>query len=462
MATDPLGPAQNTGPIDPYAEYGSSGLKRYGGYVQEEFLRELQGPQGVAVFAEMAANHAICAAMLYAVETMCRRASWRMEAGSEQREDQEAADFIDSCRDDMSTTWQDVVSEALTALIYGWSYHEIVYKVRRGDVAETGRSKHSDGKIGWRKLPLRAQESLDQWVFDPAGGIQGMIQRAAPTYLPVTLPIDKCLLFRTTTRKNNPEGRSLLRGAYRSWYIAKNIETFEAIGIERDLAGIPYARIPGECMLSTAPTAKKEVYTAFKKILTSLRNDEQASVILPSDRDANGELLYDLGLMGAPGSKQIDTDKIIRRYDQRIAQTILADLILIGHSDTGSYALMAEKVSLFSQALDSILDVIEDVFNRYAIPRTLALNGYRLKVQPMLRHGPVEKVNLKDLSEFVSKISGAGIALDDEPMKAYLREAADLPAPPEPEAGELDSRSAADDSVMAALDQVMAALDEAE
>jgi len=32
--------------------------------------------------------------------------------------------------------------------------------------------------------------------------------------------------------------------------------------------------------------------------------------------------------MSAAGSRQIDTDKIIRRYEQRIATSMLADFIL--------------------------------------------------------------------------------------------------------------------------------------
>lgn len=33
---------------------------------------------------------------------------------------------------DMQDTWSDTISEILSFLTYGWSYHEIVYKVRAG------------------------------------------------------------------------------------------------------------------------------------------------------------------------------------------------------------------------------------------------------------------------------------------------------------------------------------------
>jgi hypothetical protein len=107
------------------------------------------------------------------------------------------------------------------------------------------RSKYTDGKIGWRKMPIRSQETLQRWVFDESGGNMGMVQLAPPKYETTFLPIEKCLLFRSTTIKNNPEGRSFLRNAYRPWFYKKRLEEIEGIGIERDLAGLPVAQ--GAC-----------------------------------------------------------------------------------------------------------------------------------------------------------------------------------------------------------------------
>ena len=59
-----------------------------------------------------------------------------------------------------------------------------------------------------------------------------------------TIPMSKALLFRTKSRKNNPEGRSILRNAYRSWYFKRRIQEIEGIGIERDLAGLPVMHGP--------------------------------------------------------------------------------------------------------------------------------------------------------------------------------------------------------------------------
>jgi hypothetical protein len=43
--------------------------------------------------------------------------------------------------DDMSHTWDDMISEILTMLVYGWSWHEIVYKKRVGPVGDRSQEE---------------------------------------------------------------------------------------------------------------------------------------------------------------------------------------------------------------------------------------------------------------------------------------------------------------------------------
>lgn len=420
-----VGPAKIVSPFD---EIGDSGLKRYGGTVNEEFLYELQGINGVKVLREMSENDAICAAMLYALETLCRRATWRVNAASSSQEDQFWADFIEECRRDMSHTWESFVMEAFTMFRFGWAWHEKIFKIRGGDVRDPKyRSKYYDGRIGWRKIPLRGQESLFEWDLDKSGGIQGLYQIAYPKFDKRYIPIDKSLLFRTTTVKNNPEGRSLLRGAYKAWYFKKQIETFEAIGIERDLVGTPYAEIPAEYLATNATADQKTVANSFKKLVANLRNDEMASFVMPQAWNDQGNPLFKVGLLTSPGEKMIDTDPVIKRYDQRIAMTILADLILIGHVQLGSYALMDKKVSMFSRALDSFLDDMAAVLNMHAVPELVRLNGGRPKAYPYFTHSAVEEVSLRDLSDYVNKLVHSKVIAPSEELEAHMLDVARLP-----------------------------------
>lgn len=142
-------------------EIGRIGQRRYGGTIYEEFLHELRGTRGIEVYREMSENDDVVGAILFAIEMLVRQCDWNVEPGGDAAKDKEAAEFVESCMHDMQDTWTDTISEILSFLTYGWSFHEIVYKRRMGNTKNpTTKSKYTDGLIGWKKLPIRAQETL--------------------------------------------------------------------------------------------------------------------------------------------------------------------------------------------------------------------------------------------------------------------------------------------------------------
>ena len=241
----------------------------------------------------------------------------------------------------MSQSWSITLSDVVSMFKFGWSFHEIVYKRRLGP-RKTDSSRHNDGRWGWKRLPIRAQASLDRWVFDDHGIVQGMVQRAAPNYNQIFIPIERSLLFRTESSLNNPEGRSILRTAYRSWFLKKNIQEVEAIGIERDLAGLPVVRISREIMTSTAPN-DVETVQHFKDMLNGIRRGEEDGVMLPIEYDDSGNPLIEFELLRSGGTRQINTSEIVRRYDQDIAQSVLADFVRLGHDRSRFLCIGAGK-----------------------------------------------------------------------------------------------------------------------
>jgi len=419
--------------INPYVELGATGLTRFGGWISEEWLNDLQGVKGIRIYKEMRDNDPVIGAILFALKMLIRQASWRIDAAGDSQADREAADFLKSCMGDMSHSWNDFIAEVLSMLVFGWSLHEICYKRRLGDNRDPAkRSKHNDGRIGWRKIPIRAQETLFEWVFDDDGGIKAMRQQPPPDYKLRAIPIEKALLFRTETSKNNPEGRSILRNAWRPYYFKKNIEEIEGIGIERDLAGLPVALVPPELLSPNATDEQKAVLKSIKELVTKLRRDEMEGVVFPAEDLPDGKKTgYKLTLLSAGGNsrRNFDTNAIITRYDQRIAMTVMADFIMLGHEKVGSFALSSSKTELFSLAVGAILDSIEEVLNTYAVPRLFSLNSFQgLSGLPKLVHGDVETPDLKELGEYISALAGAGVNLfPDDQLENYLREAANFP-----------------------------------
>lgn len=425
--------------------YGSAG---YGSIFMEEFLPELRGVRGVQAFTEMADNDAIVGAILYAIEMLMRQCEFHVEPGGDSAKDKEAAEFVESCMNDMERTWADTLSEILSFLTYGWSYHEIVYKRRMGkSSAPVINSKYADGLIGWKKLPIRAQDTLFGWEYkDRTDDLIGMTQQPPPDYDKVTIPIDKALHFRTRSRKDNPEGRSILRTAYRAYYFKKRLEEIEGYGMERDLAGFPVLYSPAgvDVWDDEDPDMVKAYYRA-EDIVSSIRRDALEGLVLPGGfEEGTG---WKLELLASSGKRQFDTNDIIERYDKRIATSVLADFVMLGQQQVGSFALADSKTKTFALAVGTYLDVICEVFNNQGIPRLIDVNGEHFKGitdYPKMVHGDIEEVDVEQFANYLEKMVGIGAIVPDEELEEHVRRVGNLPekvgtkTPPETQPREND------------------------
>lgn len=405
-------------------EIGRVGQRRYGGIFYEEFLSELRGRKGAEVFTEMSNNDETIGAILFAIEMLVRQASWNVEPGGSTAKDREAAEFVKSCMDDMQQTWIDTISEILSFLTYGWSFHEIVYKRRMGRTKDNRTSsKYDDGLIGWMKLPIRSQETLYQWEYDDQDNLIGMTQMPPPDFGLITIPMNKAMLFRTRSRKDNPEGRSILRTAYRSWYFKRRIQEIEGIGIERDLAGLPVITTPeGMDIWDKDDEDMNAIRAGLEAMVKNIRRDSTEGLVLPFG--------YTFELTSTGGSRQFDTNSIIARYDTKISQTVLADFIQLGHESVGSFALSSDKTNLFSMAICAFLDIICQTFNSQGIPALIDINGDHfagVTDYPRLTHGDIEDVDLATVATFIKDMTSIGVIIPDESLEDYVRQLGKLP-----------------------------------
>jgi hypothetical protein len=60
-------------------ELGTTGLRRSGGFITEEFLNQLRGRRGLLVYREMADNDPVIGSILYAIEKVVLRLEWRID-----------------------------------------------------------------------------------------------------------------------------------------------------------------------------------------------------------------------------------------------------------------------------------------------------------------------------------------------------------------------------------------------
>ncbi|MFD2609550.1 hypothetical protein ACFSR9_08880 [Deinococcus taklimakanensis] len=376
--------------------------------------------------------------MFLALESMFRRVDWNEVPAADSAEAADWATFLAECRSDMSHTWPAFLAEVLTMLVHGWAYFEVVYKIRRGPEQTDARyrSRYSDGRVGWRKFAHRPQRTLGKWAYDGDGGIQGLWQSAPGGQ--VFIPIGRGLHFRTTEAGGHPEGRSLLVNARRAYRFQTRLEEFEAVGIERDLAGIPHVTVPVEHLSPDATPAEKATVQLIQNMAAGLRADERAFVLTPAEEwamtDEDGKVHrlptgYSFKLLTSGGTRAHNTDAIIKRYSQRIATSLLSTFLLLGGSEgKGAQALSSDLTNLFELAGTGILDGITEVINRYAITPLMQLNGVPSELWPRLEHSGLSDAALRNLLNQLGTVMNAGGITHDVNLEAHLRKHLNLPA----------------------------------
>lgn len=455
MAQDPYSDGSGWGSVPLltsgmlFQDYASYGLRQYSGWVREEYLADLVGRNGARAYREMMDGSAIVGSMLFAIQQSMRKCEWRVEPANDTAPAKAEAEFVESLMEDMSHTWEEFVAEALSMLGYGYAPHEIVYKRRLGrrpdsrpgprPKQERASSNFDDGRIGWRRLPIRGQDTVLKWFFDTNGQLQGMTQQPWVGTL-IDLPVKKMLLFRPTAHKANPEGRSVLRNAYRSWYFVKRLEEQEAILIER-MNGFPIVYVPTaliERSLGTGPQAAvaAQALAAYKKIVTNVRVDEQMGAILPSDvyigpdGKPSSVRQYELKFETPqhPATGKADTDKVIARHKVDMLITLMCDFIMLGHEVRGTNNLAVTKVDLFHGAVEGWLNSMASVVNRFGLSRLWQLNGLDDELMPEIVPDLSQRLDLDSLGTYVSSLAAAGIPILDDETQLFLREAAGLPS----------------------------------
>ena len=403
-----------------FLEVGRSGISRFGGLIYEEFLPILRGKSGVRIYSEMRKNDAVIGACVQAYEQTIRNVEWHVRASEETNEAQAAATFLSESMHDMTHTWDDTITDILSFLTYGWAWMEVVMKVRRGESRNPRlNSKYNDGAVAWRKIALRKQSSFFRWDFDENGDVEAYVQQPAPDFKVRTVPISRSLLFRTRVSAGNPEGESILRNAYRAWYIKKNMEELEAIGVERDLIGLPRIEPPENFDIKAKEN--KRIVQAIHSLLYNLRRDEQDGIFLPP-----GWKIDLLGVGAGGARRQFDLDKIINRWDKRVSVAMLAHAIMLGMDRVGSFALSKSQISdFFLISVQGYLNGIAEVFNRFGIPRLFSLNPKFQALTandklPQIVPGHVTAPSLEEIGKYISDVTKSGYLINSADVEREL------------------------------------------
>lgn len=390
--------AEPTAPVKGL-ELGDTGTRIYKGFIREEYNAKLQGREGIEVYEEMRKSDGTVHAIVSACTLPIRRAKWMIEPGGEEQSDLDIADFVSfALFEAQSIKWDDIVRQALLSLPFGVMVFEKVFKVGTFNGKEY---------MLWDKFAPRLPRSIQAWEMQNGQpGIQQLLNQGGIA----NIPWEKLIVIVNELEGSNWWGNSILRAAYKHWYMKKTLYAIDAIAAERQGLGVPKVKMP--------EGATEEDRSKAETILKNLRANEHAYIIEPFD--------YEIMFMDMMSSTTRDLSPAIAHHNREISKSVLAQFLELGSTASGSRALSTDQTDLFLESEEAIANGLVDAFN-VAIKQLVDLNFNDVERYPELSYAGINKIDAVALSTTYQTFITAGAIKAGQNDEPYLRELMGLP-----------------------------------
>ena len=385
---------------------GTSGIRNYSGYLQEEYLSSLLGYRRADEFDKMRRSDSTIIMCLKAIKNLIRSAHWEIEAAEDDglnpadaKADQELIDHI--LFKDMETSWMQFISEVLTCADFGHSTFE------RTDKVVQNHPKFGT-YIGIKSLSWRSPRTIQKWNLDPETKKLASITQIAygEEAVYVNIPAEFLSVFTIDREGSNFEGVSLIRPCYGSYVRKREYMKLNAIGIEKFAIPTPVAEVP-ESQLNG------DQFANLQEVLTDFVSHESQFITYP------------VGWKVTLVNNTYDPQKVeisIDNEDRRMTDAFLCNFLSLGKTGaSGSYAMSNNLTDFFVSGLDYICDIIKEEFNRTIIPNSIKMNrGERTAYPKLICSGVSDKAG-KELAETLKFLTDGKIIIADDDLEASIR-----------------------------------------
>jgi len=376
-------------------EIGATGTSFYRGFIEnDEYNPKLQGSTGIENITKMLSDPQVQASENI-VHLPIRAATWEVDCDDVGIK----AGLEEALFERIS--FPDFLQHALLGWSYGFELMEIV-------------PVDDAGKWWFKKLAHRGQATVTEWQTDTDGELAGITQQVWKNNKYQKIPIPANALFHIAYNQigNNFVGRSGLRAAYKPWFIKETTERIAAMALERFGLGTPVIHSPKEY-----DAADKTAAAALAK---NYRAGAKAHLYLPDG--------WSFEIAGQGDSSRYDPMPMIRYCDEGIATAVLAMVLVIGRSFTGSFALAKNLLDVFQLGLEGIADWIADAINTQLINKWLEWNVANPEnVQAKIRWSDLEMVNLEAVATAMERLGRGGFITPDDETERWLRNLAKAP-----------------------------------
>ena len=378
-------------------EVTEGGVSYFSGYIDsDEFNDKLTGTDAVMMYDKMRRTDAQIQAILFAAKLPVKGAKWDIVWPEGQEGTDEQLDFAKENLFRLQSFPQ-FLEHALSCLWAGFSWFEKVYTVR-------------NGKMWLDKLAPRLATSQYRWWTDEKENLIGIRQWVQSSGFRADLPLDKIVLFSYAKEGNNFEGMSLLRGAYKHWFIKDQIYHIDAIRIERFALGVPHFRVPSENFDSKTISDLQTVGKNWKA-------GEQSYLITPME--------IEVDLLSLSQGQVLDVLSTIDHHNQEIGKSTLTQFINLGSTQSGSRALGEVNVEFFYDAVKGMAEWLAEEVTRQVVWPLMDFN-YPDQPRPMVVVDDIGAVGMQSVKEMLRDLGETFVQPDLE-TENYIRRMYKMP-----------------------------------
>lgn len=399
---------------------GASGTRIYSGYLQEEYLTTLQGTKGADKYSQMRREDAIIVMILRAIKQPIRSAQWNVSIKKDVKEEQlvqaqkQQALFSHILFNDLGKDWTTFTGEALTFVDYGYSLFEKTFKPVIND-------EKFGTYVGVRSLGWRSQRTIERWIVDSNGYlicVEQLSDGDTGRYVKIETPY--LMHFCPELEGDNFEGISFLRACYGP-YFRKNLY------LKLQAAGIEKYNIPTPVL--TVPAGKEESpeFEVAKRVLKEYTSNQSNYITMPEGWTLD---IKDI---------QLDPEKIrktINEENQEMVNSVLAGFLLLGQTQTGSYALGSTLGDFFGSSVQFLGDHLCQVVNRSLLADLCKINFGKEELLVELKVEGIRESASVSFADLIQKLIQSGAINKDSELEKFVREKFKLPAAVEAEAQE--------------------------
>jgi hypothetical protein len=389
-------------------ELGVPGTRHWSGYILlDEVVPELIGTRALETFDRMRRSDGTIKALLRALKGPLLSAQIDVDPASEDAQDVAIRDFVRwNLFEGLSHTFKRHLREALTSLDFGFSVFELCWDDR---VVE------GEQRVVLKKIAPRLQRTIWRWHLARDGGLISVeqnlfVSEGESGY--ATIPVEKLAVYVNEQEGANWTGQSVLRPAYKHWWMKDQFEKFQAIGAERFSVGIVEVKVGLDQSDDAAALTRAE------EIGAGIRAHEKGNVALPND--------WSFELKGVDG-RPYDLLGPIEYHDLAILRSIHAQFLALGAKGQGSNAMSQDQSSFFLQQERSIADDTADVVNRFIIPKLVDFNWSGVTKYPKLVFRKIETREIEKYFTAIAVLAGQRLLTADDPTEDELRSIAGLP-----------------------------------